>query len=441
MADESNHEVPTGSTPPAATPWWEAHRNSPTHGDPSGAPSRGTSALSIPPTPPTGGPSRVDPSDSAPKGSRSAMWKVGLVALVAALLGGVIGGWAVKDNSSSVSVSQSGASPGAALLPNGVSVPDLVKRVLPSIVSIDSVGGGGEAQGTGMIISSDGMVLTNNHVIANAASSGGTITVTQSKTENSTPKPLDATLVGRDPSNDVALLRINDAKNLPAMTMANSDKVEVGDAAVAIGNALGLAAATPTVTTGIISAMGRTVTAASEDGSGSETLTNLIQTDAAINPGNSGGPLLDSAGHVMGMNTAVAGSNSGQAQNIGFAIPSNRLMALLPELEKGGTISAATGGYMGVQITTLTDSLRSQYNLVPTSGVLVLSVAQGSPAQKAGLAQGDVITAIDGEKVTSAEEVIAATKSHKPGDKVKVTVQQGTKSSTKTVTLGTPPSN
>lgn len=446
MADEGTYEAPaTPVQPEPATPWWEAHRGSSTQSTPAEVTPRGPSALSAPRQ---AGAGDADGTPPAPGGaaqrgdtSRSVLWKVGLVALIAALLGGVVGGWLTRGSSSSVSVVESGASPGAALLPNGVSVPDLVKRVLPSIVSIDSIGGGSEDQGTGMILSSDGLVLTNNHVIANAASAGGTITVTQSTTANATPKPLATTLVGRDPSNDVALLRITNAKNLSAITMADSDKVEVGDAAVAIGNALGLAAGTPTVTSGIISAMGRTVTAASEDGTGTETLNNLIQTDAAINPGNSGGPLLDSAGHVMGMNTAVAGSDSGQAQNIGFAIPSNRLMALLPELEKGGTINPASGGYMGVEITTLTDALRSQYNLTPAAGALILSVSAGSPADNAGLSQGDVITAINGQKITSADQVITVTKSHKPGDKLKVTVQQGTTSSTKTVTLGSPPSN
>jgi S1-C subfamily serine protease len=236
----------------------------------------------------------------------------------------------------------------------------------------------------------------------------------------------------------VALIKINNVSNEPTVTFGNSNALQFGDAVVAIGNALGLAAGTPTVTTGIVSALGRTVTAGTANSS--ETLNNMIQTDAAINPGNSGGPLLDSSGAVIGMNTAVAGSSTGSsAQNIGFAIPSARIVALLPELEKGGTVTTASGGYMGVQITTLTPDLRSQYNLVPTSGAVVLNVTQPSPAAQAGLTQGDVIVAIDGKKIQTADEVIAITKAHNPGDTIKVSVQRGTQIVTKSVKLSSPP--
>ena len=376
--------------------------------------------------------------DVAQKASnRKNLWRVAVLGVVCALIGGVAGGVVARNTGNSVAIISSTAKPGAAVLPNGMPIPTLVKQVLPSVVSIDAQGQGSEAQGTGMIISSDGLVVTNNHVIENAAASGGTITVTRSGSTTS----LGATLVGRDPSNDVALIKIQNGSGLPPVTLGNSNKIEVGDAAVAIGNALGLAAGTPTVTQGIISALGRTVTASSESGGGTETLNNMIQTDAAINPGNSGGPLLDSAGAVIGMNTAVAGSSTGSsAQNIGFAIPSARIVALLPELEKGGTVTKASGGYMGVQITTLTPDLRSQYNLVPTSGAVILNVTQSSPAAQAGLQQGDVIVAVNGKKVSSAEEVIAITKSHNPGDVIKVTVQRGTQTMTKSVKLTSPPS-
>jgi len=442
VVDEGTNEVPSSVGEPTpigaapATPWWQAHSAGAHSGSPTPTPPGSSAALSVPAATAT---NHGDETPGKPGSKRSLLsskrFRLASLVLVVAVLGGFVGGLIVRGDSSSISVSKSNASPGAALLPNGTSVPSLVDHVLPTVVSIDARGQSGEAQGTGMIISADGNVLTNNHVIALAAASGGTITVTRSGSTTA----LDATLVGRDPSNDVALIKINNASNLPTVTMANSDKVVVGDAAVAIGNALGLAAGTPTVTTGIVSALGRTVTASTEEGTGSETLTNLIQTDAAINPGNSGGPLLDSAGDVIGMNTAVAGSSTGSAQNIGFAIPSNRLTSLVPELQKGGTSTARTGGYMGVEITTLTESLRSQYNLVPSSGAVILAVTQGSPAAKAGLAQGEVIIAIEGKKVSTADDVIAVTKSHRPGESVKVTVQQGTKVMTKTVVLGTPP--
>jgi S1-C subfamily serine protease len=334
-----------------------------------------------------------------------------------------------------MTIQSSDAAPGAARLPNGASIPSLVQRVVHSVVSIDVRNNGQEDQGTGMIITADGMVVTNNHVIALGAN-GGTITVTAS----GSTKALPTVLVGADPSNDVALLRIENASGLTPVTFGNSSKIEVGDAAVAIGNALGLAAGTPTVTSGIISALGRTVTAGDGSSGGTETLTNMIQTDAAINPGNSGGPLLDSAGEVIGMNTAVAGSSVGSnAQNIGFAITSARIKSLLPQLEKGGTSTSNHGGYMGVQIATLTPDLREQYNLVPTEGAIILDVMAGSPASSAGLRQGDVIVEIDGKKITSADQVTEITRSHKPGDALKVTVQRGRERLDLKVTLGTPP--
>ena len=400
-------------------------------------------------SPPKDTESALEPASVAPSGSDSQpvegakgrrTWRtIGIIALALAiaLLGGVVGGLVSRPSSSGdVTVLKADGTPGAAVLPNGVGIPTLVTHVLPSIVSIDARGSGSEDQGTGMIISGDGMVITNNHVIAVAAS-GGSITVTRSGSTSS----LSASLIGRDPSNDVALIKIRGVSGLPPVVFGNSNKVVVGDAAVAIGNALGLAAGTPTVTSGIISALGRTVTATDDSGQSTETLNNMIQTDAAINPGNSGGPLLDSEGDVIGMNTAVAsGSTGSSAQNIGFAIPASRIEALLPELEKGGAQVSPTGSYMGVDITTVTPSLRTQYGLVPTSGAVILSVVNDSPASAAGLKAGDVIIALDGTKITTADEVITFTKAHQPGQKVKVTYQRGKQTATTTLTLGAPPS-
>ena len=220
-----------------------------------------------------------------------------------------------------------------------------------------------------MIITSDGEVVTNNHVIAGATD----ITVTL----YGSLKALPATLIDTDPVNDVALLQIQNQSNLPTVTYGDSDNVQVGDAVVAIGNALGLSAGTPTVTQGIISAKGRTVQASDSTGTSTETLTNMIQTDAAINPGNSGGPLVDSSGMVIGMNTAVASNTDGtsQAQDIGFAIPANKITQLLPELRNKsiGNSSPSGTGYLGVEIETLTSQVRSAYNFVPTQGAVVLA--------------------------------------------------------------------
>ena len=195
-------------------------------------------------------------------------------------------------------------------------------------------------------------MITNNHVIELYVDDGNTGTITV--TEYGQTKALATTLIGYDQTKDVALLKIDNATNLPTVTFGNSSKAVVGDAVVAIGNALGLAAGTPTVTQGIVSALGRSVTAGG-DGTASENLQNLIQTDAAINPGNSGGPLIDTSGQVIAMNTAVAGTSGDgtSSQNIGFAIPIAQVESLLPQLEKGGQTGNG-GGYLGVDITTLT---------------------------------------------------------------------------------------
>jgi len=363
------------------------------------------------------------------------------VAVVAALIGGAVGAGvtALADNGgngNTITVHEGDADPGAAVLSGNVTIPELVKKVIPAVVSIDVKSRGNEDEGTGMIITPSGEVITNNHVIELFTSGGGTGSITV--TEYGQKKADPATLVGYDAQQDVALLKINDpSPNLPTVTFGSSSKAVVGDAVVAIGNALGLAAGTPTVTQGIVSALGRAVSAGG-DGTVIENLQNLIQTDAAINPGNSGGPLIDTAGQVIGMNTAVAGNadNGTNTQNIGFAIPADEVETLLPELEKGGPATNG-GGYLGVDITTLTPALRQQYGFTPTSGVVVLSVISGSPAAKAGLVQGDVIVAIAGTDVNSAADLQSIIQKDKAGQKVQITYYVGNSKRTATVTLGT----
>jgi S1-C subfamily serine protease len=363
------------------------------------------------------------------------------VALVAAVIGGAIGAGvtALADNNTgnsngNVTINESSAAPGAAVLSGNVTIPQLVNKVIPAVVSIDVKSNGSEDQGTGMIITSDGEVITNNHVIELYVEDGnqGTITVT----EYGQTKPLATTLVGYDQSQDVALLKINGGTNLPTVTFGNSGKAVVGDAVVAIGNALGLAAGTPTVTQGIVSALGRSVTAGGS-GTQTETLHNMIQTDAAINPGNSGGPLIDTSGQVIGMNTAVAGTSGDgtSSQNIGFAIPIAQVETLLPQLQKGGQTGNG-GGYLGVDITTLTPALRQQYGFTPTSGAVILSVVSGGPAAKAGLTQGDVIVNIDGTAITSAEDLQKVVQKAKPGQTVTITYYVGDSKRTAQATLG-----
>ncbi len=446
-------DEPTSELSPAeAPPTYPAPQRDPT---PAAEPAASepaaalTPATAAPPVPFAYPPPPVDPtlpsSGGPPPPATSTTrrgWRTWLpVAVVAALVGAGVGAGvtAVADNNgntnaNAVTIDESTASPGAAVLSGNVTIPELVNKVIPAVVSIDVKESQSEDGGTGMIITSDGEVVTNNHVIELYTESGdaGSITVT----EYGQTKSLPATLIGYDETKDIALLKINNASNLPTVTFGDSQKAVVGDAVVAIGNALGLAAGTPTVTQGIVSALGRSVTAGGS-GTSTENLQNLIQTDAAINPGNSGGPLIDTAGQVIGMNTAVAGSASDgtNSQNIGFAIPIAQVEALVPQLQKGGQ-SGSGGGYLGVDITTLTPSLRQQYGFTPTQGAVVLSVVSGSPAAKAGIVQGDVIVAIDGTAITSSEGLQKAVENGKPGESVTITYYVGDSKRTTTATLG-----
>ena len=305
--------------------------------------------------PPAGGWPPFDPMAGGPgpwpkpePQRRPARARRGVVAVVAlaVLVGGVAGaGLSGLARHDATSVSAAAAPPirVAANTSGSASISQIVKSVSPAIVSITADDGGGSGdEGTGMIITSTGEVLTNNHVIDGAAS----VTVAL---DNST-KQLPATVIGADPDKDVALLQIQSVSDLPVVTFGNSSKVQVGDEVVAIGNALALGD-NASVTSGIVSALGRQVTAgdSSGSGSGSETLNNMIQTDAAINPGNSGGALLNSSGEVIGMNTAAAGTTSDgtSAQNIGFAIPSSELESLISGLRSGGDGSQSSLGTSG----------------------------------------------------------------------------------------------
>jgi putative serine protease PepD len=391
--------------------------------------------------------SEAPTADAGTSGDRRGPgWTWAVISLVAALIGAVVGGTIVHAFTSAGSTTVKEISAGPALLNGTTNIEAVIDKVLPAVVSIDakspapvsqsifgSTGGGlQEDQGTGMIITSNGEVVTNNHVISGAT----TITVTLWGKKTAMP----ATLIDTDPANDVALLQITGASNLPTVSYGNSDDVQVGDGVVAIGNALGLSAGTPTVTQGIISASGRTVQASDSSGNATETLTNMFQTDAAINPGNSGGPLVDSSGKVIGMNTAVASSADGtsQAQNIGFAIPSNKIGTLLPALRNKSISSKSQTGtaFLGVSLETLTDQIRSAYNFVPTQGAVVLQVESGSPADVAGLEEGDVITSFDGKTVTSADQLATAIQNDKPGQSVRIGLYRGQAQMTVRVTLG-----
>ncbi len=265
-------------------------------------------------------------------------------------------------------------------------------------------------KGSGFIISSDGYILTNYHVIKNADK----IIVTLSDNRR-----FNARVVGADPTVDVAVIKI-DAKNLPTLPLGDSDKVEVGEWVVAIGNPFGLS---HTVTVGVISAKGRTIRA------GKESFENFLQTDAAINPGNSGGPLLNLKGEVIGINTAIIP----YAQGIGFAIPINTAKQILNDLIKYGRVKR---GWLGVYIQAMTPSLAGAFGLKKPKGVIVADIVPGSPADKAGLKRGDVILEVNGEAVNSPAELQIAIRSHKAGEKVKLKVWRKNKTITISVRLG-----
>ncbi|MEN9710769.1 MAG: hypothetical protein RL441_761, partial [Actinomycetota bacterium] len=284
--------------------------------------------------------------------------------------------------------------------------------VTPSVVSIAFSSASGAGTGSGFIIDSRGYILTNNHVVEGAVG-GGSLTV-----DLPDGRSFDAAIVGRNSAYDLAVIKI-DATNLPALQLGNSDGLVVGDTVIAIGAPLGL---TGTVTTGIISALNRPVTAG---GSGETSFINAVQTDAAINPGNSGGPLVNAEGRVIGVNSAIAtmsSSMSGQSGSIGlgFAIPINQAKRIAEELIATGK---STNPILGVQID-MQSSVR---------GAVVTDVTADGPADKAGLKSGTVVSKVDDRVVLNGTELIVAIRSHKPGDKVVLTLDSGKQI---TVTLG-----
>jgi S1-C subfamily serine protease len=383
---------------------------------------------------------------------RTWVWVVGVTAVVAALLGGVVGA-VVGSNSQQTEVEQ--FFPNRSVLAKPQNIQEVLAKVEPAVVSIDSdsSGSGGslggdfvEAAGSGMILTPDGEILTNNHVVAGATS----VTVTLFGQTNA----LAAHVVGTDPGEDVALVQIDHASGLPTVTFGDSGQSQVGDSVLAIGNALALAGG-PTVTEGIISAENRSLTAENDSGQ-TENLTGLIQTDAAINPGNSGGPLVNAQAQVVGMNTAVASSTSGNAptQNIGFAITVNSVKPLLAGLRTGGTGGAGGSGgsspsaspaqntaYIGVTVGDVTPQLKQQDHLATSSGALVTSVEPGSPAEAADVHVDDVIVEIDRNPIASPQALTTAIHPLKPGDHVTLGIYRAGTRISLGVTLGARPTD
>ena len=297
------------------------------------------------------------------------------------------------------------------------SIAGLAARVIPAVVSIKVKGLSGSGTGSGFFLDSNGYVLTNNHVVEAAATSG-TITV-----ELSNGKKYGAKLMGRDNSYDLAVLKI-DVTSAPTLQLGDSDLVQVGDSVIAIGSPLGLSG---TVTSGIISSKNRAVTTG--NGSGESSFINALQTDAAINPGNSGGPLVDSTGAVIGVNSAIAtlgsGSQSGSI-GLGFAIPINQAKKTAEQLIKTGF---ATYPIMGISVDTRFTGTGA---LISSDGA---GVTPAGPADKAGLKAGDIITRLDGIEINNSDELIVAIRSKSAGDKVKVKYTRNNISRDTTVTL------
>jgi putative serine protease PepD len=396
--------------------------------EPSAEPSHPLSAgtLGHPPAPPSAYPPAHPPTPAPtrarrPRRALSAAWAVPLVllALVAGLVGGVLGAQLTQDDhlaDAGLPASVPQATPGASADPAAVggtaSVASIAATVLPSVVSIEASADSGVATGSGFVLRQDGYLLTNSHVVAGADGKDGELVVTFAD-----GRELPATIVGRTAEYDLAVIKV-DAEGLVPLALGDSSTVRVGDPVVAIGAPLGLAG---TVTTGIVSAMNRPVSAGDETDTA---FINAIQTDAAINPGNSGGPLVDENGKVVGINSAIAQppgqSMAGGSIGLGFAIPADQARRTASQLIETGR---ATYPIIGVL-------LDSQYS---GEGVQVSSVDQdgqaavtaGGPADRAGVRPGDVIVAIDGRPMTDPDELIVAIRAHEPGDVVELTLRVG----------------
>jgi S1-C subfamily serine protease len=316
---------------------------------------------------------------------------------------------------------------------SGLSVSAIYDRVHRGVVTVKVTTPQGEALGSGFVIDGQGHIVTNDHVVDGATS----ISV-----EFADGASYDAQLVGADPSTDVAVIKVSaPSSELTPLQLGDSSTVQVGDQVVAIGSPLGL---DETVTSGIVSALNRTITSPNQFA-----INGAIQTDAAINHGNSGGPLLNQSGQVIGINSQIE-SDSGGNDGIGFAVPSNTVKSVASQLIQTGVVEHA---YLGVAVTTVDDQTASALGI--PAGVEVTQVRNGTPAANAGLEAatsgqvvngqqfpvgGDVITAVDGQKISSSEELQSVIGAKKPGDSVTVTYTRDGSEHTVSVTLGTRPS-
>ncbi len=380
---------------------------------------------------------------------------------------GAAASFGIANNSSQ----QSPSTPGAQAVPapnskraplqntgtSKLNVQAIAKAVEPSVVNVVSKLGytNETAEGTGIVLSSSGLVLTNNHVIDKSTSVTAQI--------DGVGRTYTARVLGNDRTDDVALLQLQGASGLKAASFGDSSKVTVGDAVVALGN-VGGQGGSPTVTSGEITAVNRSITAGDEGSSRTETLHGMLQTDAPIAAGDSGGPLVNNSGQVVGMDTAAASNNTGQSVSIGFAIPINHALSLAKDIAAGhssSTIQIGARGFLGVGVADPSTDCQTGFgNFAPggggggsgafgggstapaSSGALVCQVYKGTPAQSAGVAAGDVITGVNGTTVASAQALTNAMKSQRPGNRVSLTwVDTSGQRHTATLTLAPGPAD
>ena len=344
-----------------------------------------------------------------------------LLALVLAFSAGLVSGCQVGQSSAT-------ATAGPTIPPvtgnNIESVREaVIAKVRPSVVQINVTSQQGAKLGSGVIIDTRGYIVTNNHVIAG----GQSIAV---ELFNGTTLP--AQIVGTAPSDDLAVLKVKPSQvKLTAATSGDSSKLKVGQDVLAIGNPLGI---TQTVTNGIVSALGRNVS----EGPNGALIPNAIQTDAPINPGNSGGALVDLQGNLVGIPTltAIDPEFKTPANGVGFAIPSNRVSFIVPQLINSGRVTHSGRAALGVEVTTVDAVFAAQNNLPVDHGALITGVTTGGPAAKAGLRVGDIIVQVDNKQITDVATLADALLSKNPGDTVQVRVYRGSQQLTVKVKLG-----
>ena len=432
---EPNQSADQFAYPPPAQAHYQRPADQPYQQQPAGFAAYGqgygqqhySSTATIPTAPPAGPPQHPQ---QPPRRRFAAGIAVGAIAL--ALASGVTGSAATlalndNDSNGAAPVITREVSPASAKAAAPGTVEAAAATITPSVVTLRVTGseGGRTAQGTGsgVVLREDGHILTNNHVVAPAAN-GGTVQVFFSDGSSK-----EAKIVGRDPSNDLAVVKVNGASGLKAATFAGSSGLKIGQPVLAVGAPLGLSG---TVTQGIISAVNRPVRTG--DGTGQDAVIDAIQTDAPINPGNSGGALVDLSGRVIGINSAIAtvggGDNGAPGQSsqsgnigVGFAIPADDAVRIAQQLISEGKASHAT---LGVSAQDSTEG----------AGATVMSVVGGSAASKIGLREGDVITAVGSRRVVDVDSLVAAVRDHEPGDKVTITYQRAGKTAKGDVTLG-----